>query len=111
MHPLWESSRAHAIVAAGEAGLFSRVVVTGATHFGANHLLDVGESAVLWLVQSRSVPVLLDERKARRVASRLGIPVVGTVGGLVAARIAARIRPLSPIFASLDQCGYRYRKR
>lgn len=98
---------ARAILAASEAGLFTRVVVPDAEQFAVNHLLDAGESAALLLAQSRSVPVLVDERKARRVALRLGIPVVGTVGVLVAARIAGRIGPLSPIFAMLDQFGYR----
>lgn len=96
-----------AIVAAGETGLFTRVVVPDAEQFAANYLLDAGESAALLLAQSRSVPVLVDERKARRVAFRLGIPVVGTVGVLVAARITGRIGPLKPIFAMLDQFGYR----
>lgn len=98
---------ARAILAASEAGLFTRVAVPDAEQFAANHLLDAGESAVLLLAQSRSVPVLVDERKARRVASRLGIPVVGTVGVLVAARMVERIGPLRPIFAALDQFGYR----
>ena len=98
---------ASAILAASEAGLFTRVVVPDVAQFAASHLLDAGESAALLLAQSRSAPVLVDERKARRVASRLGIAVVGTVGVLVAARIAGRIGPLKPIFAMLDQIGYR----
>ncbi|MCL4758500.1 MAG: hypothetical protein KJZ96_09135 [Rhodocyclaceae bacterium] len=98
---------ARAIVRASEAGLFTRIVVPDAEQFAADHLLDVGESAALLLAQSRSVPVLVDERKARRVASLLGIPTVGTVGVLVAARIAEQIGPLPPIFSQLHQFGYR----
>lgn len=98
---------ARAIAAASEASLFVRITVPDAERFAAVHLLDVGESAALLLAQSRSTPVLVDERKARRVASMLHIPVVGTVGILVAARIAGKIGPLQPILSQLDQFGYR----
>lgn len=80
-----------AIASASDAGLLHRTHVTGADRFAAENLLDAGESAALVLARRRAVPVLVDERKARQVAARLGIPVVGTVGVLVAAR-KAKIR-------------------
>lgn len=98
---------ARAIVAASKAKLFTRITVPDAKRFAANHLLDVGESAALLLAQSCSAPALVDERKARRVASLFQIPIVGTVGVLVAARIDGRIGPLQPIFLQLNQFGYR----
>lgn len=98
---------ARAILAASETGLFNRVAVPDAERFAVDHLLDLGESAALLLAQTRAVPVLLDERKARLIASHLGISVVGTVGLLVAARTAGKVGPLTPIFAALGEFGYR----
>lgn len=96
-----------AILAASDAGLFRQVSVPGAEGFAAEHLLDAGESAALLLAQNLAVPALVDERKARLVAARLGIPVVGTVGVLVAARVAGQVGPLRPIFEALGEFGYR----
>ena len=96
-----------AIVAASEAGLFQQAHVTDAERFAAEYLLDTGESAALMLAHHRAAPVLVDERKARRVASRLGIPVIGTVGVLVAARMDSQIGPLREIFEALAVFGYR----
>lgn len=98
---------ARAILAAGDAGLFRRVPVPGAEAFAGEHLLDGGESAALLLAQELAVPGLVDERKARLVARRLGIVVVGTVGVLVAARIAGQVGPLRPLFDALGEFGYR----
>lgn len=98
---------ARAILAAGDAGLFRRVPVPGAEAFAGEHLLDGGESAALLLAQELAVPALVDERKARLVARRLGIAVVGTVGVLVAARIAGQVGPLRPLFNALGEFGYR----
>lgn len=96
-----------AIASASDAGLLHRTHVTGTDRFAAENLLDAGESAALVLARRRAVPVLVDERKARRVAARLGIPVVGTVGVLVAARKASEVGPLRPIFELLGEFGYR----
>lgn len=59
------------------------------------------------LARERTAPVLVDERRARRVASRLGIPVVGTVGLLVAAHHAGEVDALAPLFEALNAFGYR----
>lgn len=49
--------------------------------------LDAGEAAVLALaIELDARLVILDERKARRYAQRLELPVTGTVGLLIAAK-------------------------
>lgn len=98
---------AQAIRAARDAGLFACVAVTGVDRFVDEHLLDPGEAAALILAQQRNCPALVDERKGRRVARQLGIPVVGTVGVLLAARQAGDIAALAPLLDALTSFGYR----
>ncbi|MCK0506045.1 DUF3368 domain-containing protein [Aromatoleum anaerobium] len=98
---------ARAILAARESGLFECVAVTGTAQFAADHLLGRGEAAALILARDRACPALVDERKGRRVAQQLGIPVVGTVGILLAARQAGNVDALSPLFDALAAFGYR----
>ncbi len=98
---------ARAIRAANEAGAFARVPVAGAEQFAAEHLLDEGEAAALLLARAHACPVLVDERRGRRVASRLDIPIVGTVGLLVAANRAGHVGALAPLFDALAAFGYR----
>ncbi|MEI8096223.1 MAG: hypothetical protein WCG80_18580 [Spirochaetales bacterium] len=47
-------------------------------------VLDPGESEALALAVRESLPLLIDERKGRTVATRLGVAVVGLLGILVA---------------------------
>ncbi|NMG44759.1 DUF3368 domain-containing protein [Aromatoleum toluvorans] len=105
VHP--QRPGARAILSARESGLFECVEVTGTEQFAADHLLDAGEAAALILARDRACPALVDERKGRRVARQLGIPVVGTVGILLAARKAGEIDALAPLFDALSSFGYR----
>lgn len=98
---------AQAIDVARQTGLFACVAVSGVSHFAGDHLLDPGEAAALILAQERRCPVLVDERKGRRVALQLGIPVVGTVGVLLAARLAGDVGALAPLLDALASFGYR----
>jgi uncharacterized protein len=70
--------------------------------------LDGGESAVLSLAVTRTdCVVLLDDGPARRAARALGLPVVGTLGVLVAAK-RVRILPLvCPLLDKLVTLGFR----
>jgi predicted nucleic acid-binding protein len=42
--------------------------------------LDPGEAAAVALAMERHAGLIVDERRARRVATKMGIPVVGTLG-------------------------------
>lgn len=48
--------------------------------------LDEGEAAVLGLAEELGGTVVIDERKARRYAKRLGLPLTGTIGLLLLAK-------------------------
>ena len=72
--------------------------------------LDPGESMVLALALSLraagdDVEVVLDERKGRRAALTLGLPVVGTAGLLVLAKAAGRIPAVAPVLDELERAG------
>lgn len=98
---------ARAIAAALDAAILTRVAIGGAKEFAEKHLLDAGEAATLLLAQARACPALMDERRGRHVAGRLDIPVVGTVGVLLAARRTGRVGKLLPLFEALGEFGYR----
>jgi len=42
--------------------------------------LDAGEAAAVAVALERHAGLIVDERRARRVATKMGIPVVGTLG-------------------------------
>jgi len=98
---------ARAILAAKEAGTLQAAPVPDVERFAAAHLLDPGEAAALLLARERSCPALVDERRGRRVAARLGIPLVGTVGVLLAARKAGEVAALAPLLEAMTAFGYR----
>ena len=64
--------------------------------------LDYGEAATIALAVERQVDVvLIDERRARAVATRLGLKVVGVLGVLVEAKHKTLIPHLKPILDDL----------
>ncbi|RPJ55303.1 MAG: DUF3368 domain-containing protein [Dehalococcoidia bacterium] len=68
--------------------------------------LDQGEAEVLALASERSARlVIIDERKGRRYAKRLGLPLTGVVGVLLAAKHNGLIPALAPLIDQLLQKG------
>ena len=68
--------------------------------------LDAGEAAALALALELKAPVLIDERRGRRVATAIyGLEVRGTLGTLIRARQAQLIGPLAPLLERLVQRG------
>ncbi|MBN1993737.1 MAG: DUF3368 domain-containing protein [Anaerolineae bacterium] len=68
--------------------------------------LDRGEAEVLALANERLARlVIIDERKGRRYAQRLGLPLTGVVGVLLTARHNGLIPALAPLIDQLLQEG------
>lgn len=68
--------------------------------------LDRGEAEVLALAQERSARlVIIDERKARRYAQRLDLPLTGTIGVLLAAKHNGLVPAIAPLLNQLLQAG------
>ena len=72
-------------------------------------LLDVGEAAVLSLAQTLGARlILLDERKARRIATRLGLQVAGTLAVLLRAKQQGLIAAIRPYITQMQSQGRRF---
>ena len=81
---------------------------TGGRDVLLESLLDAGEAAVISLAREHGVrTVLIDERKARRVARDIyGLQVIGTARILVEARRRGLLAEVASSFKKLRQEGY-----
>lgn len=69
--------------------------------------LDAGESSAIALALEHSEALLLiDERKGRAIARRLGIRILGTLGCLIRARERNLISSLADPFQELQNSGF-----
>jgi predicted nucleic acid-binding protein len=69
--------------------------------------LGAGEAEAIALASELggATPVLLDDRKGRRIARELGLSVVGTAGMLLAAKHSALIPLVRPLLDELRTAG------
>jgi len=68
--------------------------------------LDTGEIEVLVLAEEQSASlVLIDERKARRFAERLGLPISGTLGVLLLAKEEKIVPAIAPVLRKIQEAG------
>lgn len=65
-------------------------------------VVDAGEAEAIALALERGCRIILDDRKARTVAQRLGVPVTGTVGILLKAKQSGVVPSLLPLLDALD---------
>ena len=64
--------------------------------------LDVGEAeAIALALESKADLLLVDERRARQVASRLGLKYVGLIGALIHAKRTGLIAAVKPVLDDL----------
>ena len=68
--------------------------------------LDAGESAAIRLAQVMNAAVLMDERLGRAVARRLGLPVIGSLGVLIAAKRSGLLVSLKTAIDQMQDNGY-----
>lgn len=73
-------------------------------------LVDPGESEAIVRAYEKGLRIILDDRKAREVAQRLGVPVTGTVGLLLKARQEGLISAVRPLLDALDANQFRIGK-
>jgi predicted nucleic acid-binding protein len=72
-------------------------------------LLDGGEAAAISLAQTSGARlILLDERKARRIAARIGLPVAGTLAVLLRAKQQGFIAAIGPYIVQMQSQGRRF---
>lgn len=72
----------------------------------ADALLDAGEHSAIAAATALGAAVLVDDKRGRTVAARLGLPVIGTLGLLVRARDAGLIDKVRPLAEALLGGGY-----
>ena len=78
--------------------LDARVELTG---------LDQGETEVLGLaLELGSHTAIVDERRARRTALALGLPLIGAVGLLARAKRAGMLQDIRPSIEALQRSGF-----
>ena len=96
-----------------EVGLSIGWIVTRATAQPAvtaalRMQVGLGEAAAIALaLELVDVEIVLDDRKARRVARELGLNVLGTVGLMVRAKRAGIIERVGPVLSELEASGFR----
>lgn len=71
-------------------------------------VLGPGESAAIRLALKLDIPVLIDERSGRKIATNLGLTVVGSGGVLLSAKRRGVIDAVEPILDVLAASGYHY---
>ena len=69
--------------------------------------LGEGESGAIRLALERAYPLLVDDRRARLAADRLGVSVVGTGRILLAAKRHGLIESVGEALKALREAGYR----
>lgn len=70
-------------------------------------VVDAGESEAIVLAYETRTRIILDDRKAREAARRLGVPVTGTVGLLLKAKEAGVVPAIRPLLDALDANQFR----
>lgn len=68
--------------------------------------LHRGEAeAIALAVERRAERLLIDERQGRLTAERMGVPVIGSIGILVAAKARGEVKRVAPLLVDLRASG------
>ena len=70
--------------------------------------IDKGESSAIALaLESDNCTIILDDYKARKIASQLGITFTGTIGIVIKAKLNGIIPSIKPILKKIKQTNFR----
>jgi predicted nucleic acid-binding protein len=69
-------------------------------------MVDDGEAEAIALALERNCRIVLDDRKARDLAQRMGLKVIGTVGILVRAKRSGLLPWINPLLNELTEKGF-----
>jgi predicted nucleic acid-binding protein len=72
--------------------------------------LHAGEGEAIALAKERGAQLLVDEIRARRTATELGIEVIGTLRILADAKRLGHIDAVRPIIVQMQSAGYRFER-
>lgn len=68
--------------------------------------IDAGEASAIAMAIESGCGVLMDDKAGRRMATHLGIPVIGTIGVLVLAKRKGLVSLVKPLLDNLVSSGY-----
>jgi predicted nucleic acid-binding protein len=69
-------------------------------------MVDAGEAEAIALAAERSWKIVLDDRRARDVAQRMALKIIGTVGILVRAKREGLVPWIKPLLNELTDKGF-----
>lgn len=68
--------------------------------------VDAGEASAIAAALELGAGVIMDDRAGRRLAARMGLPVIGALGVLLLAKRAGRVAEIRPLVQVLTDSGY-----
>lgn len=69
--------------------------------------VDDGEAEAIALATEKGLTIVLDDRRARDLAKRMGLKILGTVAVLIRAKRAGLIPWINPVLTELSEKGFR----
>jgi predicted nucleic acid-binding protein len=69
-------------------------------------LVDAGETEAIARAREVGGKVVLDDRRARSVAEKMGLSILGTIGLLVQAKRAGLVSAIRPLLEHLESLGF-----
>ena len=74
--------------------------------------LDVGESeAIALALEMKADYLVIDEQQGRKIALDYGLPIVGLLGVLAAAKDAGHIQTVKPVITAVVENGFHLHKK
>ncbi|MFL6194331.1 MAG: DUF3368 domain-containing protein [Thermoanaerobaculia bacterium] len=68
--------------------------------------VDDGEAEAIALATEKGLQIVLDDRRARDLAKRMGLKILGTVAVLIRAKRAGLIPWINPVLTELSEKGF-----